>query len=183
MTSRASSPITMRLATPDDAALLASFGAATFSATFAQENTPAHMADYLATSFGEAVQRAELADARHVVWLAESDGETVGYVMLRLGPAPDSVRDSDAIEIARLYAAPHKIGAGIGAALMQRSLREAAARGKHTIWLGVWERNARAIAFYRRWGFTETGTQTFKLGSDVQTDYVMARRVELEAGQ
>jgi GNAT superfamily N-acetyltransferase len=139
------------------------------------------MAEYLAASFGEPVQRAELTDPRHVVFFAERDGETVGYAMLRLGPAPEQVRSSDPIEIARLYSVSRWIGAGVGAALMQRCLDEAAVRGNSIIWLGVWERNARAIAFYRRWGFTDVGAQTFTLGHDVQTDRIMARRVGGEA--
>ena len=60
---------------------------------------------------------------------------------------------------------------------MQRCLDEAAARGRRTVWLGVWEHNARAIAFYRRWGFTDVGSQPFQLGADLQTDRVMSRRV------
>lgn len=82
-----------------------------------------------------------------------------------------------AIEIARLYAGKRWIGAGIGALLMQSCLREARARDKDTIWLGVWERNARAIAFYRRWDFADVGSQSFQLGGDLQSDRVMARRV------
>ena len=60
---------------------------------------------------------------------------------------------------------------------MRRCLEEAAARGRRTIWLGVWEHNAQAIAFYRRWGFADVGTTTFLLGKDSQTDRVMTRRV------
>ena len=104
----------------------------------------------------------------------------VGYTMLREGPAPDSVGDADALEIARLYSATHLIGAGVGATLMRRCIDEAAARGKHRLWLGVWERNARAIAFYARWGFTDVGSQEFMLGHDRQADRVMARRVAEE---
>ena len=60
---------------------------------------------------------------------------------------------------------------------MQRCLDEAAARDQRTIWLGVWERNARAIAFYRRWDFADVGSQSFQLGGDLQSDRVMVRRV------
>jgi ribosomal protein S18 acetylase RimI-like enzyme len=100
--------------------------------------------------------------------------------MLREGPAPAAVGEAPAIEIARLYASRRWIGAGVGAALMQRCLDDAAARGCGTVWLGVWERNARAIAFYERWGFTRVGSQSFQLGSDLQTDHVMARRAGRE---
>jgi ribosomal protein S18 acetylase RimI-like enzyme len=60
---------------------------------------------------------------------------------------------------------------------MRSCLTEARSRDKDTIWLGVWERNARAIAFYRRWGFADVGSQSFQLGGDLQSDRVMARRV------
>lgn len=181
MTSDATdSSIALRRAGPTDAAPLACFAARAFTDTFAAQNTPEDMAAYLAEAFGEAQQRAELTDPRCTVFLAERDGEIVGYAMLRDGPAPDCVPDTSAIEIARLYAGQRWIGAGIGALLMQRCLVEAAARGRRTIWLGVWERNVRAIGFYQRWHFSIVGSQPFQLGRDRQNDRVMTRRVALE---
>lgn len=177
MTPCATPPVTTRRATPADAALLAALAATTFSDTFGPDNTPVDMALYMAESFGEDRQRGELADSRHTVFFAERAGEAVGYTMLREGPAPDVIRDADSIEIARLYATKRLLGLGVGATLMQRCLDESAARGLSTIWLGVWEHNARAIAFYRRWGFADVGTTIFMLGHDRQTDRVMARRV------
>jgi GNAT superfamily N-acetyltransferase len=179
--SRANTLVTTRLATPADAALLASLGATAFSDTFAADNTPENMALYLAGAFSEAIQRAELANARNVVIFAEQDGDVVGYAMLRDHPAPNSPAGVDAIEIARLYATKRLIGAGVGSTLMQRCLDEAVARGKRVIWLAVWERNPRAIAFYQRWGFADAGTQFFMLGHDQQTDRVMMRAVSGEA--
>jgi ribosomal protein S18 acetylase RimI-like enzyme len=169
-------PVTIRRATTDDAARLAVLAEATFTDTFAADNTPDDMALYLARTFGEAMQRAELSDSRNVAFFAERAGDLVGYAMLREGPAPDSVAAPDATEIVRLYAVKQFIGAGVGAALMQRCLDHAAARGRGTIWLGVWEHNTRAIAFYIRWGFTDVGTLPFTLGHDRQTDRVMTRR-------
>ena len=102
--------------------------------------------------------------------------------LLRLQPGQADVvlvvaePSAKAIEVARLYAVRRWIGAGVGAALMQHCMREAAARGHDALWLGVWERNERAIAFYERWGFKRVGTQPFQLGSDRQTDHVMVRR-------
>jgi GNAT superfamily N-acetyltransferase len=140
------------------------------------------MAAYLAESFGEAAQRAELEDPAVTVLLAEEHDALVGYAMLRDGDVAEPVASAKggAIEIARLYAGKRWIGAGIGALLMQSCLNEARARAKDIIWLGVWERNARAIAFYRRWGFADVGSQSFQLGSDLQTDRVMARRAAEE---
>jgi GNAT superfamily N-acetyltransferase len=178
MTSGALTRLTIRRATPADAPLLAAIGAAAFVDTFAADNRAEDMEAYLAEAFGERVQRAELTDPDCTVFFAELDGQTVGYTMLREGDVPECVGDAGAIEVARLYAMQRWIGTGVGAALMQRCLDEAAGRGRMTIWLGVWERNARAIAFYRRWQFADVGSQTFQLGSDLQTDRIMARRVD-----
>jgi ribosomal protein S18 acetylase RimI-like enzyme len=181
MTSGApASSIALRRASAADAARLAAFAATAFVDTFGPQNRAEDMAAYVAEAFGEAAQRAELTDPQCTVFLAERDGEIVGYAMLRDGPAPACVHDPSTIEIARLYAGQRWIGAGIGALLMQRCLVEAAARSRRTIWLGVWERNVRAIGFYQRWHFTIVGSQPFQLGSDRQNDRVMARRVALE---
>ena len=180
-TAHSTSDVVIRRATVDDAPLLATLAASTFADTFAEDNDPADMRAYVATAFGDEVQRAELAEPRHVVLIAEREGEAVGYAMMRDGVAPESIpaafAASDSMEIARLYAVQRHIGAGIGSALMRRCLTEAVTLGRRTVWLGVWERNARAIAFYERWGFVDVGAQTFTLGSDVQHDRVMARRV------
>ena len=135
------------------------------------------MAAYSATAFGEALQRRELGDPANVVFLAEQDAGAVGYAMLRGVAGPACVPDRNAVELARLYVVRHAIGSGVGAALMRACLGETAAQQRATIWLGVWERNARAIAFYRRWEFRDVGAQGFQLGADLQTDRVMARRV------
>ena len=174
------SSLAIRRATPADAPMLAAFAAAAFSDTFAADNTPEDMAAYLAEAFGEDKQREELADASRVVLLAERDGELAGYVMLNDATVPavaTRVKLENAIEIARLYSGRRWIGTGVGAALMQHCLDLAASRGREWIWLGVWERNARAIAFYERWEFTDVGSQSFQLGADRQTDRIMARRL------
>jgi GNAT superfamily N-acetyltransferase len=134
------------------------------------------MALYMEKAFGEEIQRAELLDPRNVVYIAERDGDVVGYTMLRDAAPPDEVADTNALEIARLYSVKRAIGSGVGATLMQRCIDDATARGKQTLWLGVWSRNTRAIAFYQRWEFVDVGTQTFILGNDPQTDHLMARR-------
>ena len=172
-------PVTLRRATPDDAARLALLAAQTFRDTYAGDNTPADMAQHLAEHFSEQLQRAELEDGRCHTILAESgDDGPVGYALLREGPSPDCVGDPDAVEIVRIYVKRSHIGSGVGGSIMRGCIDLAAMKGKHTIWLGVWERNTRALGFYTRWGFVDRGTQTFTLGSDRQTDRVMSRLVK-----
>jgi ribosomal protein S18 acetylase RimI-like enzyme len=61
---------------------------------------------------------------------------------------------------------------------MADAIARARRRGAATLWLGVWERNARGIRFYQREGFTHVGAHPFILGRDVQTDWIMVRSLD-----
>ena len=134
------------------------------------------MAAYLTSAFGAGQQGAELADPSNRIWIAESPGAgAVGYAQLRLGTAPPDVPGRQPAEVARLYVDQRWHGAGVARALMDGCVNAARDLGADVLWLGVWERNPRAIAFYRKCGFERVGTQRFQLGADLQTDLVMAR--------
>lgn len=167
----------VRKGTPRDNVLLARLGAETFKDAFGADNTPEDMQLYLRKSFSPEMQAAELADPASVFLVAELANEPVGYARLVESAAPHAVVGLRPIEIVRIYARPEWIGHGVGATLMQACLREAALRQCDTVWLGVWERNQRAIAFYAKWGFVPVGYQPFLLGTDLQTDTLMARPV------
>lgn len=171
------SPIHLRLASAQDNRLLADLGARTFRDTFGPDNTPEDMAAYSSAAFSHRQQAAELAEAGTVFLIAEAGGETVGYARMKQGPAPECIAGARPTEIVRLYAVKAWIGRGVGAALMRGCLVQAQQQGCDIIWLDVWEKNERAIAFYRAWGFVDVGTQPFVLGSDVQHDLLMARPV------
>jgi GNAT superfamily N-acetyltransferase len=181
MSARVPPPITTRLAEPDDAAVLTEVGVSTFAETFEAANTAEDFGAYMALAFGVSIQRAELEDPDTTVFFAEREGDVVGYVMLRECRSPASVASPDTLQIARLYARKAMHGTGVGAALMQCALAEAAGRGKDAVWLGVWDRNERAIRFYEAWGFFQSGTQPFLLGTDLQTDLIMVRRIARES--
>jgi GNAT superfamily N-acetyltransferase len=169
--------VSIRRATADDNLLLARLGARTFYDTFACDNTAEDMAAYLADSFSPRKQAEELADPLTVFLIAEIDEEAAGYAKLQAAEPSDCITGPSPIELVRLYALKDWIGHGIGATLMQACLDEAGRRGYQTMWLGVWERNLRAQAFYRKWGFVEVGTHIFQLGDDRQTDILMQRQI------
>ena len=161
----------IRKATDADAAALAAFGARTFAATFAAQNTPEDMEQFLRSAYGEAQQRREIADPLMTTLLCEAAGVLLGFAQLRGGDDPST------IEILRLYVDPAHHGRGVAQSLMEACLAAARNAGARTIWLGVWERNARAIAFYEKCGFVHEGEHPFLVGSDLQTDWVMRRGV------
>jgi ribosomal protein S18 acetylase RimI-like enzyme len=83
------------------------------------------------------------------------------------------VSGAEPIELWRFYVAHQWHGRGIAQSLMDRVKTEARLRGAKTLWLGVWERNDRARAFYVKCGFTDAGEHIFLFGTDPQTDLVM----------
>jgi ribosomal protein S18 acetylase RimI-like enzyme len=166
---------TIRRGNPDDAGLLAELGARTFSETFAADNSPGDMAAYLATSFNPAQQTAELNDAASTFYIAEVGALAAGYAKLHAAKPAKGVEGPKPVELARLYVSREWLGRGVGEALMRACIDGAQRAGHETIWLGVWERNGRGLAFYRKWNFRAVGEHFFQLGSDRQRDILMER--------
>lgn len=169
----------VRVATPTDAEPLRDLAEETFRDTFAADNTSDNLEAYVREAFSPERVRAELADPASTFLLAFVAGAELpaGYAKLRTGTTDPAVTGPAPVELQRLYVRRSAIARGVGAALMEASLEAARAAGHRTLWLGVWERNARAIAFYERWGFVAVGDHVFRLGSDAQTDRIMARPV------
>ena len=177
----ASSPIDIRQATLEDADLLARLGAALFIQTFAPLNTPEDMAAYLPTAFSPVIQAEEL-ERKGTICLIAWMGETpVGYAQLAVSEPPECVAAGNPIELVRFYVDAAWHGQGVSHKLMEETLGRAAAGRHDSIWLGVWEKNARAIGFYEKKGFAVVGRKDFWLGTDLQTDLVMWRGLNVRA--
>jgi len=169
------SALAIRRGTVVDAGLLSELGARTFTETFAADNTPEDLAAYLAASFSVEQQTAELEDPASTILIAEVDGCAAGYAQLRVGEPEQGIAGPKPIELVRLYVSREWLGRGVGQQLMRACLDEARNAGHETIWLGVWERNARAQAFYRKWNFRAVGEHMFQLGEDLQRDILLER--------
>ena len=169
--------VKIRRANRDDAGLLAELGARTFYETFAADNTSEDMSVYLAASFGLEHQKSELMDPSSTFLIATVGDIEAGYAKLRGGEAPEGIEGMKPVELVRLYVSREWLGRGVGEALMRACIDDARRTGHETIWLGVWERNGRAQAFYRKWNFREVGEHIFQLGSDLQRDILMERSI------
>jgi ribosomal protein S18 acetylase RimI-like enzyme len=174
-----SSALTIRHGVVEDAAELSSFMSRAFTSAFGALNRPEYLATFLAEKYNGPRQAEELRDPAMLTLVAELDGKLAGYAQISSGPyLPACVTGPGPIELSRFYVDPALIGRGIARPLMDRAKAEAYARGGRTCWLGVWEINARAIAFYRKAGFREVGTHPFDVGGDRQTDLVMLTTLE-----
>jgi GNAT superfamily N-acetyltransferase len=165
----------IRRATETDAARVAEFAQRTFVETFGVHNTPENLAAHVAKSFGPAIQLREIRDGNGVTLLAELDGDVAGFAQVRRGVAPPCVTGAAPVELQRFYVDRPFHGTGIAQRLMRAVEDTGRVLGGRTLWLGVWEQNPRAIAFYAKCGFVDVGEHSFFVGSDEQTDRVMCR--------
>ncbi len=164
--------LSLRDATPADAATIAALARQSFTEAFGDSNTPEDLALFLDSAYGEAQQGAELTDPAWTALLASLDGVPAGFAQLRRGPAEACVSGPAPIELNRLYVLQAFHGRKVGLTLMDAVIAQARAEGFRTLWLGVWEHNAKAQAFYRRWPFRDVGHHTFVVGTDPQTDRI-----------
>jgi ribosomal protein S18 acetylase RimI-like enzyme len=168
---------TIRYATPSDANALAKLAETTFRDTFASTNSIEDLNLHCQAKYGEAIQLAEIKSSDMTALLCEADGALIAYSQLRWHPAPACVSAIRPGEIQRFYVDDAWHGKGIAQELMKRCFMELKQRNSDFAWLGVWERNPKAIAFYKKFGFIEIGSHVFPLGTDPQRDIIMARAI------
>lgn len=163
----------LRRAKPADAPSLAQFAARIFAETFGPDNRPEDIAAHLAKSFGPAEQHRELADPHYVTLVMDGPDGIAAYAQVRRATPPRCVSSHAPVELYRFYVDRPWQGYGIAQRLMDAVHAAASELGGQSIWLCVWERNARAIAFYTKSGYRDVGGATFVLGTDRQNDRVL----------
>ena len=164
-----------RRANAQDAKTLAVLAEKTFRDTYTRFNTPENMQAHCEKSFGEPIQRAEIEAPGRESWVVDLDGQLVAFAQLILDAPCPSMTDSRGIEILRFYVDANLHGTGLAYRLMDDLVARASALGADALWLGVWDANPRAIAFYKKCGFEHVADKTFTLGDEVQRDFVMCR--------
>ena len=149
----------------------------TFSDTFTEQNNEIQMKAYLEKAFNTDQLRSELSNPESFFYFVKEEDKILGYLKLNTKTAQtDQVLDSS-LEIERIYLTEEAQGKGIGKLLMDFSIAEAKRRNLLCLWLGVWEKNEKAIAFYKSYGFEVFADHPFKLGDESQKDLLMKRFV------
>ena len=170
-----STPVTTRFATTKDAAVLSEIGRKTFHETFAAVNKAEDMKMYLEKTFTTLQLTAEIEDRANTFMLALEGDVVAGYVKVREQKNAPGLNGEVGIEIEGIYVRKEYLGKKVGGLLMQQCLELAKQKGYALVWLGVWEHNTKAIAFYEKWGFEKFGSHPFLLGTDLQTDFLMKK--------
>lgn len=156
---------------------IAAISSKTFFETFSAVNTAENMENYLHENFNVEQVKKELENSSNVFLIALIGHEIIGYVKLKNDNPPEELKHEETIEVERIYVLKKYHDLKIGFALMQQCIEEARHRNCKSIWLGVWEHNPKALAFYNKWGFETFGSHIFKLGDDLQTDFLMRKKI------
>lgn len=161
----------------DDFDTLRELSIRTYYETFAHLNTPEDMAAYLEDAFNVDKLSKELNDSNSSFFFLYTDNRLAGYLKMNEAPSQTDINDAASLQIERIYVTSEFQGAGLGRYLMEQAIAIAIERNKAYVWLGVWEKNEKAIRFYKKNGFYKIGTHIFVMGEDVQTDYVMRKDI------
>ncbi|MEM8604393.1 MAG: GNAT family N-acetyltransferase [Cyanobacteria bacterium P01_H01_bin.121] len=172
------SVITTRQASADDSEVLAQLAECTFREAFATADNGSDMNLYCAEKFGPELQRQEILDPNGTLILAEIERQLVGYAHIRLHSPKACVAAQHPSELRRLYVLAAWHGRGVAQNIMAQVLATVLDVGADSLWLGVWEHNPKAIAFYRKYGFQVVGEHTFQFGNELQRDLVMMAAVK-----
>lgn len=148
---------------------------ATYGAAFTSEES---LGRYIAERLSESVVAGQIREKRSDYILAEQQGRLAGMASILERDPPACIASSAALELGRLYVRSEYHGRGVAHKLMRSTLDHAAERGADTLWLCVWDRNPRAIAFYRKWNFQEAGSKILMIDDVEFVDLLMKRRVK-----
>lgn len=160
----------------NDAFQLAHISRTTFYEAFAADNTEADMELHLNEYYSIEKMKAELQDPLVSFFLAFYNKDLVGYLKMSRHVKPEEDASLNLpIELERIYSLKKMIRKGVGKLLMQTAITYAQENSNKTIWLGVFQKNERAIAFYKKWGFEIYVEHEFVVGKDKQTDWLMKK--------
>lgn len=145
----------------------------TFFETFANENSESDMRNYLDENLSLDTLKKELFNTKSEFYVLSFNEKIIGYLKLNFGEAQTELKNNTSLEIERIYVLKEFHGQNMGQLLYNNALEIATKHSIKEIWLGVWEKNKRAISFYKKNGFIEFDTHIFKLGNDEQIDIMM----------
>ncbi|MDA7026577.1 GNAT family N-acetyltransferase [Bacillus sp. CLL-7-23] len=167
--------IKLKKCTLEDSRKLQEISYETFNETFKHQNSPESINAYLEKAFNLKQLERELSDVSSQFFFVSFDQEVVGYLKVNTSDAQSEKMGDELLEIERIYIKKKCQKHGLGKSLLKKAVEIAQEHNKKKIWLGVWEKNENAIAFYKKMGFIQTGAHSFYLGDEEQIDYIMTK--------
>ncbi|USB32305.1 GNAT family N-acetyltransferase [Paenibacillus sp. YPG26] len=169
--------IIIKKCTLEDSHLLQQISYETFNETFGHQNSPENMNTYLERAFNLKQVETELCHVSSQFYVVYWNDEAAGYLKVNINEAQSEKMGDESLEIERIYVRSKFQKHGLGTYLINKARDMAIENNKKKMWLGVWEKNQKAIAFYKRMGFVHAGAHSFYMGDEEQTDLLMTRTI------
>ena len=169
--------LTFRKCTMDDLQQLRDLSTETYQDTFGKFCSKEIMQTYLSEAFSKKKISQELNNPGSAFYFAYDDESLVGYIKVNDFPAQTDINDEKSLELERIYLLQAFQGRRYGKELLDKAVCIAASKRKEYLWLGVWEKNLKAIGFYSKNGFHMSGEHVFVMGNEQQHDYIMKKRL------
>lgn len=119
----------------------------------------------------------EIEQEDSLFFFAFSTHNLIGYLKINTNKTQTEQQIQPSLEIERIYVLQKYHGKKIGQILLDQALQLAQNLNVNYVWLGVWEKNPRAISFYKKNGFEVFDQHSFQLGDDLQTDIMMKKSI------
>ncbi|MFK4340657.1 MULTISPECIES: GNAT family N-acetyltransferase [unclassified Paenibacillus] len=159
----------------EDLQILQEISIETFNDTFKDQNSPENMQTYLERAFNSKQLDKELSNVSSEIFFICFNEELAGYLKVNMNEAQSEKMGDESLEIERIYIKNKYQKHGLGKYLLNKAMEIAMEQNKKKIWLGVWEKNENAIAFYKKMGFVQTGAHSFYMGDEEQIDFIMTK--------
>lgn len=169
--------INVKKCTKEELPTLQKISIETFRETFESQNSSKNLDAYLKRAFHSKQLEKELSNEFSEFFFVYLNSEMVGYLKINIGNAQSEKMGDESLEIERIYVRNKYQKHGIGKILLNTAIEFALERDKKKIWLGVWEKNENAIAFYKKMDFVQTGVHSFYMGEEEQTDLIMTKAI------
>jgi ribosomal protein S18 acetylase RimI-like enzyme len=167
--------INIKKCTLEELSILQEISYETFNETFKDQNSPENMKAYLERAFNLKQLEKELSNISSQFFFVYFNNELAGYLKVNANDAQSEEMGDDSLEIERIYIKNKFQKHGLGKYLLNKAMEIAMERNKKKIWLGVWEKNEIAVAFYKKMGFVQTGAHSFYMGDEEQVDFILTK--------
>ncbi len=169
-------------ATLSDATELLAFAKNTFTATYAHLNEPVFFEQYVSANFRIENIENELKNEQIEYWIIKEKELLIAYIKLNINHLHDAEVETmptkgSMSELERIYIAESQKGKGLGKVMMEKALERAVFYQNEWLWLGVWQENTNALAFYKHLGLEVFGSHAFYMGEDRQEDFLMRYKI------
>ena len=164
--------------TQKDLSELQAISITTFTETFKDQNSPEHLHAYLKKAYDIKQLEQEVANPSSQFFFVYFNDDVAGYLKVNTDDAQTEAIGNDSLEVERIYVKKTFQKHGLGKLLLNKAFEIALEKQKKSIWLGVWEANENAIAFYQKKGFVQTGSHSFFMGDDEQVDLIMVKTIQ-----